>query len=353
MAGVGDEVARVDEHPHRHEEQDGEGLPERQHVRADLMAQRRLRDHDPGQEGAEGDRHAEKGGRGQGDPERQGEGDEQEQLARLHARDPQEDPGHDARPQQQHERDEHGGLEEREAEGRRGPAGRARRQRGQDQQEQYGGQVLEHQPADGNASVPAVEEPLVHQAPEEDDGAGDGDGEPEHDAGFARPAPPPAHTVAEGSGDRHLAQRPRYRHPAHAPQVAQREVQADAEHQEDDAQLGELADGVHVADEARGEGPDGHPGHEIADDRRHPRAPGQQPAHEGRGQGDTDVDEKRDLVHGRAPSQRFAASAAEQAASTRRSRRPTSSRRTLAPTARARDGRSSGSSVHATVRAAA
>src|SRR5258707_694442 len=227
-----------------------------------------------------------------------------------------------------------------------GPRRSGRRQRGQDQQEQYGGQVLEHQPADGNASVPAVEEPLVHQAPEEDDGAGDGDGEPEHDAGFARPAPPPAHTVAEGSGDRHLAQRPRYRHPAHAPQVAQREVQADAEHQEDDAQLGELADGVHVADEARGEGPDGHPGHEIADDRRHPRAPGQQPAHEGRGQGDTDVDEKRDLVHGRAPSQRFAASAAEQAASTRRSRRPMSSRRTLAPTARARDGRASGGTVH-------
>ena len=252
VARVGDQVARVDEHAHRHEEEDGEGLAEGQHVRADLMAQRRLGDDDAGQEGAERDRHAEQRGRGEGDAEGHREGDEQEQLARLHAGDLQQHPGHDARAQQQHERDEHGGLEEGETEGRRVDAGRARGKGGQHQQEQHRGQVLEHQPADGDAAVPAVEEPLVHEAAQEDDGAGDGDGEPEHDAGLARPAPPPADAVAERGGDGHLADGAGYGDRAHPPEVVEREMQADAEHQEDHAQLGQLADRVDVAHGSRG-----------------------------------------------------------------------------------------------------
>ena len=47
--------------------------------------------------------------------------------------------------------------------------------------------------------------------------------------------------------------------------VLEREVEADAEHHEDDADFGQLGGGVGVADEAGGEGADDQTGHQIAD----------------------------------------------------------------------------------------
>ncbi len=60
-------------------------------------------------------------------------------------------------------------------------------------------------------------------------------------------------------------------------QVLQREMQADAEHQQDDADLGELAAQAPVGDEAGRVGTDEHAGDEIADERRQPQPVGAGP----------------------------------------------------------------------------
>ena len=57
-------------------------------------------------------------------------------------------------------------------------------------------------------------------------------------------------------------------------------MQADAEHQQNDADLGELISERDVGDEAWRRRPDQHAREEIADERREPQLGGQQPHHE-------------------------------------------------------------------------
>ncbi len=72
-------------------------------------------------------------------------------------------------------------------------------------------------------------------------------------------------------------------------QVLQREVQADAEHQQDDADLGQLAGQGNVGDEARRERPDHDACQQVADQRLDAQAVGDQAEdigqHEARGDG--------------------------------------------------------------------
>ena len=60
------------------------------------------------------------------------------------------------------------------------------------------------------------------------------------------------------------------RDPPHGEQLLEVEVQADAEHQQDDADLGELLRQRAVGDEARRVRADEQPGEQVADDRRQP-----------------------------------------------------------------------------------
>ena len=62
------------------------------------------------------------------------------------------------------------------------------------------------------------------------------------------------------------------------------EVEPDAEHQEDDADLGELVGQVLVGDEAGGMRADDEPGEEVADDGREAEPVRHVAADEGRGQ---------------------------------------------------------------------
>ena len=68
-----------------------------------------------------------------------------------------------------------------------------------------------------------------------------------------------ADNLGDGAGDGDGADRQ---------QILEREMQADAEHQEDDADLGELVGEALVGDEAGRERPDGDAGEQIADERR-------------------------------------------------------------------------------------
>ena len=89
--------------------------------------------------------------------------------------------------------------------------------------------------------------------------------------------------MAPGNGDR-----------PHREQLLEREVQADAEHQQDDADLGELARERLVGDEARRRRADQHAGDEIADERRQAQPMGSRAEHPGKGQRNDDGGDQRD-----------------------------------------------------------
>src|SRR5262249_24738568 len=71
-------------------------------------------------------------------------------------------------------------------------------------------------------------------------------------------------------------------HPAHAQEIAQRELDADREHEKDHADLGEELERVHVGHgRAGGEAPDEEPADDVPEDERLPREPRERPADDG------------------------------------------------------------------------
>jgi hypothetical protein len=74
--------------------------------------------------------------------------------------------------------------------------------------------------------------------------------------------------------DRDLHEGARDRDPSDREQLGEREMQADAEHQEDDANLGELGRETRIGDKARRERADRDACEEIADERRYLQALG-------------------------------------------------------------------------------
>ena len=291
LGGVGENVGGVHEHAHRHEEQHRERFAERHQVGAHLVAEGRLVDDHPGQEGPEGEGHPELVGREQREAGGDREHDEQEQLARPRARDEQKQPRHEAGAHEEHEADEGGRLEEHRSHG--GGQARAASGQGRQQEEEHdGGEVLEDEPTHRGPPGGRIQQALVHQPPQEHHRAGDGKGETEQEAGRAAPAPESPQAVPERRGQRHLREAPGDRDRAHPPQVLQGEVEADPEHQEDHAQLGQLGDGLHVAHEARRVGADGHARQQVAHDGGHAGQAGQEAAQERRSESDGDVGEK-------------------------------------------------------------
>ncbi len=112
-----------------------------------------------------------------------------------------------------------------------------------------------------------VELPVVGQHAHEHDGAGHGEREAEDDRGGPRPAEQVRARGAQPRGDRALDDRAGNGHAAHGEQLVEMELEADAEHQQDDADLGELAGEMCVGDEAGRVGADQQAGEQVADDR--------------------------------------------------------------------------------------
>jgi len=99
-------------------------------------------------------------------------------------------------------------------------------------------------------------------------------------------------TDAEDGNQQRLPDRARNCDVAHAPEVAEGEVEAHAKHEEDDTQLGQLPDGAHIADKPGCEGADGDAGKQVANDGRQAHSPGEQPAQKGQCQCHGDVDQQ-------------------------------------------------------------
>jgi hypothetical protein len=87
--------------------------------------------------------------------------------------------------------------------------------------------------------------------------------------------------IPRAGGDGDLDQRARHRDAPHGEQVFHREVEAHPEHQQDDADLGELSRELEVGDEARRGRPDHDAGQQIADERRQPEPGRDEPENEG------------------------------------------------------------------------
>ncbi len=76
-------------------------------------------------------------------------------------------------------------------------------------------------------------------------------------------------------------------------------MQADAEHQQNDADLRDLAGEIRVTDETGRERADGDPGQETAHERRQAQLACQKPAAKGENQTHHDSDDQRSIVrHG-------------------------------------------------------
>src|SRR5207249_10166833 len=138
------------------------------------------------------------------------------------------------------------------------------------------GEVLDERDADHHAAVAGVQLAAVHEKPHEHHGAGHGDDEAD---GEPLPGRPAEHAPGAGAqrGRQQDAQRSaEQRDPPDAQQVAQRELDADREQQQDDADLGEQLDGVGVGHGgARRETPDEDAAHDVPEDQGLAREPRQ------------------------------------------------------------------------------
>ncbi len=188
---------RIEQHAHRHEEQHRKGVLQRQRVGGRLVAQLRLAQHHAGEEGAEREGDTEELGRAIGDAERDRQDAERKHLARSCPRHLTQHPGHHARTDQQRDRDERRHLGQREAEGHdQSLAARRMRisdhlaperfgERRQQHQDQDHGQILDDQPADGDAAVDGGDGVAFLQRLQQDHGTGD------RQAKAQAPPPPP------------------------------------------------------------------------------------------------------------------------------------------------------------------
>jgi hypothetical protein len=184
---LSDDECRVEEHPHRHEEQHGEGIAHRQRIGRGLMTDRGLRDHHARQERPEGHRRAEEGVRCGRNRDREDQHREREQLARSQPGDLHEDPRDRPRSAEHHDRDQGRELQQRESQGypeswpgRTLGGGRIGPEHGDQHEDDDGEDVLDQQPPDRDVALGSIQHVGVHQYPHEDDGARHGHRHADH-----------------------------------------------------------------------------------------------------------------------------------------------------------------------------
>ena len=219
-----------------------------------------------------------------------------------------QDPGDHALADDEHDGHEAGQLEEGQAQGLgeidHGDAAvvtglEEGRQRRNENQRHDHGDVLDDEPADGDAPALGLDEAPLLEGAQQNDRARDGQSEPKDETRPKRPAKAIGEAHPEQRGDRDL------RHGAgngdgfHRQQVVEGEVQPNAEHEEDDAHLGELVGEILVGDVARREGADDDAGDEVPDKRRHAQALRERGEHPGEGEARDDRRYERCVVNHR------------------------------------------------------
>ena len=264
------------------EEQAQQHIAERLDVLLDLVAVLGFGDQHAGDEGAECERQS-----GELGDRRQQQGDQQhvehEQLGRLLRRHQMEPGAHQALPESEQQRQDHGRLEAGETEFAQ-DVGRRRRQRRQQDQQRHHGEILEQQHTHDAAAVRRVELELFRQHLAQDRGGRHRDRPSQGDATLGAETEPPR----AGGDDQQCAQHLRRTEPEHQTphrqQLGQAELEADREHQEHDPELAEFAGACTVGNPAERIWSDGDADRQIANQRRQPQAPAQRDHHHRRSQ---------------------------------------------------------------------
>ena len=162
-------------------------------------------------------------------------------------------------------RDLQRGNAERDKDARLGPA--IREQDRQQHEREHGEQVFDDEPADRDVAGRRVQIAVVGQDADEHDGARDRERHAEDDSGRPAPAERVRDDRAEHRGDGTLRDGAGNGDAADGQQFFDMKLQADAEHQQDDADFGELFGDFGVGDKSRRVRTDERAGEEIADDR--------------------------------------------------------------------------------------
>jgi hypothetical protein len=274
----GSRATIVGQHADGDEEQHREGVAQRQRLLRRALAQLGLAEDHAGEERPKCEGDIEQRSRAEGDTERNREHGEAEQLARAgmghvmqyprdHAFADDQHDGDEGRDLGRRDRDRNRQRDQIEARARLEKRGKRRQQH----EREHHREILDDEPADGDAAALGLEQaPFLHR-PQQHDRARHRQGQTEHEARAHGPAQSPRERHPECGGDRDLRNRSGDGDAPDREQVFERKMQSNAEHQEDHADLGELVRNPLVGDIARGERADEDAGDEITDKRGKPQ----------------------------------------------------------------------------------
>ena len=172
-------------------------------------------------------------------------------------------------------------------------------QRRQQHQRQHHRQILDDQPADRDAAALGLDQPALLQRAQQHDRRGDRKRKAENEACADGPAKSPGEARAQHCCEGDLNDSSRHGDGADRKKILQREMQADAEHQQDDADLRKFERQRLVGDETGRVRPDEHAGYQIADEGRNAEAVCQSAEDESQPQAGDDCCDKRRLMRHR------------------------------------------------------
>ena len=197
------------------------------------------------------------------------ERDHREDLARAHARDAVEQRGQheagDAR--EQRERRQRAQHRDRQL-----PTALARGKDRHREQKRHDAQVLEQQDPDRELAVRRVDLAALRQERDHERRARHRDERAEHRRGARLRTERGRDRSDRAERDRDLETARDHRGPPHPPQPVERQLEADLEQQEYDAELGERLDARGIVDPAQSTGPEERPHHEESRDRGQAKA---------------------------------------------------------------------------------
>ena len=197
--GPAQQEGRIEKHPDRHEEEDGEGVAHGECFRCGAEAEFRAAHRHAREESTQGHRHAEEPVRRRGNANGHDQDREGEKLAGVSRGDVPQEPRDDPPADDQHGPGQ--GDDLHRGHGRQGgdpasapfsPAEQGRHEN----EDEHGEDVLDHQPPHGGVAEGRVQFVAVAEHPCKHDGAGDRHREPEGHRRRQRPAHGKPHTRA-------------------------------------------------------------------------------------------------------------------------------------------------------------
>ena len=235
---------QVHQHADRDEEQRDEDVAEREQLRERLVAVVRFGQHEPSEKRAQRQRRAGGGGGERRQRHQQDDRDEKQLPAAGFENLPQQ-PRHQEAGGDDHADDDQRRLAERHRHPHRAPFRRPR-EKGHEQHDRHDTEVLEDQDSRRQAPVWRVDLAAVGQQLQDDRGAREGDEEPQEHGHLPARDQHQAQQRGRGRGEPHLENPHAHDLPRHLAEAGQGELDPDGEQQQDDADLGEGLDGVHV-----------------------------------------------------------------------------------------------------------